>query len=234
VTQVDNWIEAAFSTGGLVGHMSYVLLVVSMLMRDISYLRLFVIASALVGIAYDLFWLRNPVGVMWESVLLLVNVVQLYLLWRSDRAARFSEEEADFVARRLKGVSRGRARQFLDLGRWEVVPAGTALTRQGERPEFLTYLGSGQAVVEADGRPVARLEAGSYVGEMALIGDDVASASVRLAVHSRVWRVEGAKIDRLCNDHPAISNALRAGIADDMRTKIMAGNAGAQGGSAPV
>lgn len=51
---MDYWINAAFSTGGFVGHLFYVLLIISMTMRDITYLRLFVIASALVGIAYDL------------------------------------------------------------------------------------------------------------------------------------------------------------------------------------
>ena len=44
-------LESAFSTGGLVGHFAYMLLVISMLMRRMIWLRIFVILSALVAIA---------------------------------------------------------------------------------------------------------------------------------------------------------------------------------------
>ena len=50
-------LESAFSVGGLVGHTSYLLLVVSMLMRRMFWLRVFVIASAIVAITYDAVWL---------------------------------------------------------------------------------------------------------------------------------------------------------------------------------
>lgn len=230
---MDYWIDSAFSTGGFVGHLSYVLLVISMMMRNISYLRLFVIASALVGIAFDLFWLRNPVGVFWEGLLLIVNVVQLYILWRRDRSAQFSDEDKAFVDERLTGLSPGRCRDLLDMGRWEDLPVGTVLTRQDERPEFLTYLATGGASVVVDGAEVATVRASHYVGEMSLLGDGDASATVTVTEPARAWRIETAKVERLQEDRPTISNALQAGIARDMRRKIVAGNTAAKG-SAPA
>ncbi|MEO1158958.1 MAG: cyclic nucleotide-binding domain-containing protein, partial [Pseudomonadota bacterium] len=70
-------LESAFSTGGMVGHFAYLLLVVSMLMRRMFLLRIFVILSATIAIAYALFWLKDPIGVFWESLLVVVNAVQL-------------------------------------------------------------------------------------------------------------------------------------------------------------
>ena len=195
-----------------------------MMMRDISALRLLVIASALAGIAYDLFWLRNPVGVFWEGLLLLVNVVQLYLLWRRDRSAQFSKEEENFIATRLQGLSPGRCRDFFDMGRWESLPTGTILTRQNERPEFLTYLSEGTASILVADSKVATVQAGHYIGEMSLLGDGDASATVIIENPARVWRVEPGKIKRLMQDRPTIANAVQAGIAVDMRRKIVAGN----------
>ena len=221
---MDYWIESAFSTGGLVGHLSYVLLVISMLMRNISALRLFVIASALVGIAYDLVWLRNPVGVFWEALLLIVNLVQLWLLWQRDRRARFSAEEAEFIAERLAGLSPGRCRDLLDMGRWENLPPGSELTRQGAAPRFLTYLAQGAAEVRVDGRRLTSVGAGHFVGEMSLLGDGLASATVTAPGPLRVWRIEMEKVTRLEEARPTIANALKAGIAQDMRRKIVAGN----------
>jgi len=222
--RLENWIVSAFSAGGFVGHLSYVLLIVSMMMRDISLLRLFVVASAIVGIAYDLVWLKNPVGVFWEALLLLVNLVQLLLIWRDNRKAKFSNEEAAFVGERLKGLSPSHARHLLDLGRWETLPAGSVLTTQGETPAFLTFIADGEATVEVDGKPAAYVAGGNYIGEMALVGEACASATVRLTKLARVWRLEFSKIDRLKKNSPTIANALQAGITDDMRRKILASN----------
>jgi hypothetical protein len=230
---LDYWIDAAFSTGGLVGHLSYILLVVSMMMRDISALRLLVIASALAGIAYDLIWLRNPVGVFWEGLLLLVNVVQLYLLWRKNRSAQFTQEEAQFVSTRLKGLSAGRCRDFFDMGRWEYLPSGSVLTRQNERPEFLAYLSKGTASIIVDDQEVAAVQEGHYIGEMSLLGDGNASATVIVTEPARVWRIEAEKIERLMQDRPNIANALQAGIAVDMRRKIVALNSVVTTGERP-
>jgi len=52
---VELTLESAFSTGGLVGHFAYMLLVLSMVMRRMIWLRILVILSALVAIAYALF-----------------------------------------------------------------------------------------------------------------------------------------------------------------------------------
>ena len=218
-------MDAAFSTGGLVGHLSYILLVASMMMRDISTLRLLVIASAIAGIAYDLFWLGNPVGVFWEGLLLIVNVTQLYLLWRQNRKATFSDEEKRLISTRLKGLSPGRCRDLIDMGRWENLASGSVLTRQAEQPEFLTYLANGAATISVDDQKVATVRAGHYIGEMSILGQGHATATVVTTQPARVWRIEPQKVARLIQDRPNIANALQAGIAMDMQQKIVATNA---------
>ena len=97
-------------------------------------------------------------------------------------------------------------------------------SKQNDQPEFLTYLSKGTATITVDGQEVATVQAGHYIGEMSLLGDGNASATVVVAEPARVWRVEPEKIERLKKDRPNIANALQAGIAIDMRRKIVAGN----------
>ncbi len=98
---------SAFSQEGLLGHAAYVLLVLSMLMRTLLWLRLLVIVSATLGISYSAFILGDPVSTFWESCLVLVNIGQLLIThWRSLRA-QFSEAEQLFVDQHLPGLSRG-------------------------------------------------------------------------------------------------------------------------------
>lgn len=57
----------------MVGHASYLLLVISMMMRLMTWPRLLVIAFT--AIAYDTIWLKDPVGVFRETLLVTVNII---------------------------------------------------------------------------------------------------------------------------------------------------------------
>lgn len=218
-------MDLSFITDGWAGHLSYLLLVLSMLMRRMFWLRLFVIASALAGIAFDYFWLNNPVGVFWQTLLILVNLAELFILWRNDRIASFSAEEQRFRDTLLPGLSPGRTRRFLDHGRWETLAPGTVLTREGQPPDFLTYLDDGDIRIEAHGRLLRVVTGGHFIGEMSLMGDGRAVASATVQSRARVWRIERVKLARLRDTSPATMSVLELGIARDMRAKLVFQNA---------
>ena len=217
---------SAFSTGGIVGHLAYILLITSMLMRQMVWLRLLVIASALVGILYSIVWLNDPVSSFWETLLVTVNVVQLMITWRQNRLASFSDAERAFALRRLRGLSPGEQRRLLDCGHWEDMNPGTQMTRQGGTPVDLFFISEGRADVSIDGRVIAECGAGSYVGEMSLIGDAPASATVSAIEPTKVWRISREALAGFDRDHPTWLAVIEAGIARDMRNKIMAQNLG--------
>ncbi|TNF62904.1 MAG: cyclic nucleotide-binding domain-containing protein [Rhodobacteraceae bacterium] len=207
------------------GHLSYLLLVLSMLMRRMLWLRLFVIASACAGIAFDGLWLANWVGVFWQALLVLVNLAELFILWRNDRRAVFSAEEARFRAAFLGGLSPGQARSLLDRGRWERLTSGAVLTREGQTPEYLTYVDMGEVRIESRGRLVRVVAGGHFIGEMSLMGDDKAVATTIVQGEASVWRIERAKVERLRETSPATMSVLEAAFARDMRAKIVFQNA---------
>ena len=228
-------LESAFSVGGLVGHTSYLLLVVSMLMRRMFWLRVFVIASAIVAITYDAVWLKDPVGVFWETTLVLVNIVQIVLLWREDRVARFTDEERAFVETRLPGLSGGQARRLIDAGSWIDLRDGDTLTVEGKPPAHLVFVASGRVGIHTGGRRVAECGPGAYVGEMSLIGDGTASATARVEGAARVWRIPTERLEALRQAHPDQTAALDASIARDIRAKLVSLNrrVGASQGESP-
>ena len=136
-------LESAFSTGGLVGHLSYLLLIVSMVMRVMWVLRVFVILSAFTAIAYDFIWLKDPVGVFWESLLVLVNIVQLSITYAQTRFEKFTDHEASFVHGAFPGLSNTLKRKVIRKGHWLEADAGTVITRAGEPVEKLVFIADG-------------------------------------------------------------------------------------------
>jgi hypothetical protein len=218
-------LASALSPGGLVGHLAYLLLVVSMLMRSMVRLRILVIASSLTAILYAGVWLSDPVSVFWETLLVAVNIGQLGLIWLQNRQARFTDEESAFAETRLRGLSAGDTRALLDKGAWRSLARGEVLTREGQRPEALTYLSTGAAAITVADRTVALCGAGRYVGEMALIDDSEASATAVVEAPARVWQITAATLSDLRDRRPTLAAVIDAGIARDMRAKIRDANA---------
>ena len=221
---MDLTLESAFSPGGLVGHAAYMLLVLSMLMRTMSLLRILVIFSALVAIAYAWFWLKDPVGVFWEALLVLVNLVQLAITWHQNRTARFSKEEKTFLETHLPGLSLGQARKLLNQGMWITGETDTQLTREGVPVSHLYYLASGEGLVISGGHPVAKCEPGSFIGEMTVMSGEPANGSVQLLCISRYWAIEADRLRKLAYRDPEIGKALDASFARNMREKLVRSN----------
>jgi hypothetical protein len=218
-------LDSAFSAGGMVGHLAYVFLVLSMLMRSIVALRILFVVNVLLNILYVTVWVQDPVQLFWESLLFVINVAQLALIWWQNRRAQFSEDEKAFAASRLRGLSRGQTRQLLDQGHWWDVLPGTVLTLEGERPQHLTYIASGSAGIYVGDSRIADCGSGHYIGEMSVLDREPASATVRVEQAARVWQLPTAVMDQLGDRKPAVSAVLEAGIARDMRSKLMDVNA---------
>ena len=225
-------IESAFSTGGMVGHLAYLLLVASMLMRQMVFLRILVIASALVAIVYAFVWLNDPVSSFWESLLVTVNVIQLFITWRQNRSAQFTEEELAFATRHFRGLPPREQARLLQCGHWENLEIGRVMTTEGEHPDHLYFLSTGAAEVCVGDRVVATCEAGAYVGEMSYIAGRPASATVVVSEPARAWCIPRATLAKFDDTQPAWLSVIEAGIARDLRRKVIASNE--QGGMAPA
>lgn len=218
-------LESALSTGGMVGHLSYVLLITSMLMRSMMWLRIFVIGYALVSIVYGAVWLNDPVSVFWESILVIVNVIQIAREWMREHRAQFSPEEDRFIALRFGSLSKARARELLNLGIWVNGTAGTKLTTEGEPVDHVAYVSEGVVDIFHNDVKIGSCAPGNFIGEMSVLGHGAASATAIVAEPARYWLIPAEQLRALKHKAPELAGAFQAGIAQDLSTKLLSGNA---------
>lgn len=227
-------LASAFSADSILGHIAYIVLVASMLMRTLLWLRILVIVAALLGIAYASMILSDPVSTFWESCLVAVNIYQILRThWRSWRA-RFTEVEAGLVARHLPGLSRGEARMLIDAGTWSTLHAGDLLTVEGQAVTHLTYIADGRAEVLHDGRVVAHCTPGSLIGEMTVTTGGPATATVRASGQVTVWRVDAEALRKVLARTDDIARELDAAFARNYRDKLVQMNALVAAGTVPA
>ena len=109
----------------LIGNISYLLLIISMMMTRMLMLRIVAIGSGISGGIYDYFWLNDPIGTFWEVAFVSVNVTQITLIAYENISARFNEEERGFHAHFLASLAPYQVRRLLRTGIW--LDAGAVL-----------------------------------------------------------------------------------------------------------
>lgn len=125
------WASEGIANGGALATLSYVLLITSMLMGRILYLRLFAIASGVTGVLYFWLFLGDRVASVWEMLFIAAVLFQLALTAYRDRTTRFDDDETFFRNAAVPGLSPSEARLLLKQGDRRSLPAGTAITTQG-------------------------------------------------------------------------------------------------------
>lgn len=209
----------------LFGHFTYFLLIVSMLMRRMVWLRSLAIASGVAKIIYRTFLVADPVSVFWEAIFVAVNVVQLVLIWYYEKHHRFAEDERDFVSTMPPDIERRAVRRLLDGASVRTIEAGTALTTQGDSVEALYYLVSGVATIEKDGTVIAACGPGDYVGEMSFVSGHPASATARAVKKMKVLAFDQAKLRSVIASDSGIRRAMEASLNLNLVGKLTRANA---------
>ena len=225
----QEFVEFAFSPGRLVGHLSYILLIVSMLMRTMTKLRLFAVAAGLVSAFYGYFWLNDPVTVFWEVVFVLTNVMQLSILAFENKRASFNEAEQKFVDAAVPNVERAQAKRLLKAGLWCEAAAGDVLTREGEIASHLFFIASGTVRIEKKHRIVGVCGHHDFVGEISFMNDQPATANAIVANSIHYLKFERETLRKIVNKDKDIRHALETSFNRNLVEKLIKSNEGPSG-----
>lgn len=158
------------------------------------------------------------------AVLLGVNLFHLGLLLLRGRRLRFTDEETRMAAAVLPSLDRRQARHLIDQGVWIDGRAGETLTRENDPVAHLLYLADGAAEVTSGGRWIATLRAPNLIGEVTVLDESGATATVTLDAPARIWCVAAPALRRFLAENPDIRGALEHSFAGAMAGKIRATN----------
>lgn len=191
-----------------VGHLNYVLVILSVSMSSMRWLRIFAIASGMVGVFYYGFLTSDRISAGWEFTFALVNAVQLAIVLLAGRRRVTDEDEKFFIETvmpTLEGNLRG---QMLKRAKWKDCPAGEVLVTEGDPSSQLVFIARGAASVERGGVIVGVCGPGDFLGEMSFLTGRPTSATVRVANDIRCCVYDPTELRQLTRKYPAIKQAL--------------------------
>ncbi|MGI9350552.1 MAG: cyclic nucleotide-binding domain-containing protein [Rhizobiaceae bacterium] len=203
----------------IVGHIAYVLLILSMMMRSMNWLRFFAILAGSISSVY--YWMLGDfVSMFWEAMFSLVNVGQLIILQIENRRGKFSDEESMFIRSCLAGIERAHARKLVKLGAWTEVQEDVTLITQDTCPGHLKFLVSGEARVERNGRVIGSVTAGDFLGEMSYLTGKMATASVMTSQPTRYLAFDRKVLRDHLARNPEVRHALESSFNRNLVDKL--------------
>jgi hypothetical protein len=216
-------MESVFShifVGENLVHIAAAIYLAGFLFRDQIMLRGLVIVGDFVYTAYYLFAPAEPLwgGALWSVVFIVVNTVMISRII-ADRAHFGLSDDELRLFRKLDTMTPGEFRRFMRMGGWRTAAAPTVLTQENKPVECLYFILDGTATIEKSGRTTP-IDAGVFIGEIAFLLTQPASATVTVAPHSRYVVWDAGALRRMLIRSPSLRIAFNAALNRDMAMKV--------------
>jgi len=202
-------------------HAANILLLVAYSVRDILWLRLFAVASALMAMPY---FVLHPTTLwaplIWSGVFAAINLYQSWRLFLERRPLKLTPEEEEVRRLVFRDLPPRKVLQVLSLGSWTTAETGQRLIERGKPVKALLLIVSGKVQVTRDERVLGDLFAGNFVGSALLLSGTPADmdATVVERVRGMCWEI--ATLERYLNANPETRIVLQQHLARDLAGKL--------------
>jgi CRP-like cAMP-binding protein len=202
----------------LLGNLAYGSMACAFVMRDALRLRTLLVVSQLLVIAYTLF-AGVPVIAAWNVLYVSVNAYMAMQLLHERRAVTVPAGLRPLYDRHFSALSPGEFLRWWALGERAALKSA-ALTRDGERPEWLYFLLDGRVRVSRGGETITELPDGYFVAEMSLLTDRPANADVDTSGPVVVQRWPRSALASIRERDPKLWTRIQSVIGHDLVEKI--------------
>lgn len=203
------------------GHISYVLIAISYWLTNIYWLRV----TAVLGLSLEIVYFRLSggdlsAGIGWDLVFIAINLYQIYWLVAERRKLKTMEHAHLLRQGVFAGFTDAQLARLITSGNWRDLEPGAVLTEQGKAVPELVLLCDGSAIVDVHGSTVAHLRGGAFVGEMAFVSGNPASATVVIEQPTRAFVFDMARLRKLVETDDLVAVAIHRVIGRDLATKL--------------
>lgn len=203
-------------------HLAFLTVAVAFLVRDVLWLR------GLSIIAYSMFMavaaITRPDApwtlLAWYGGFIAINLVHGVWLICERQMCRLTADERRLLEMAFPALDQLTLKRLLRHGRWQSIEPGVRLTQTGIHPECLYVVFDGRVDVYRNGKPVAAIGPGHFVGEMAFVTRAKASADTVAGCALRVLAWEQAELRQACRRRPELQEAIYSAIGPDLARKI--------------
>lgn len=210
----------------VLGHTASLFGVLALFMKDMLYLRTFMVCGSCCGVAFNILQ-PSPLKIpaTWGCVFIGLNIFQIGVLLHERRPITFKSEEAEVYAAVFQkhGVT---PHQFEKLMRkagamWLDLPAGHVILKEGELVDFVSVVVRGRTEVSKNGVVVGGMGTGCLVGETSLLMEGhLAGHTVVTSEASRIVTWPRCKLSQMLAGDQNLNLCAAQVINSDLSSKL--------------
>jgi hypothetical protein len=211
-------MEEAMDLHFIVLNISYILVTIGLLVRDMLLLRSMITISELLIIGWAL-TVGNHVIAGWNAVFLVINLFQIVRLIIERMPVKLPEELKDIYLNVFNELKEREFLYFWNTGK-TISVTDEFLCRENQYQDELMLILDGQVSVRKNGNEIAKLKRGSFVAEMSFMTGEPSSADVVNSEKTRciVWSKEKLKhLEQLNQD---LLMKLQVTLGKDLTYKL--------------
>lgn len=208
-------------SGNYLAHLAALALIAAALMTRPRMVRLFATIAGVVAAAHFALAGAGIVWVGWAVLFAAINGVHYAALESRSRSGKLLDEERELFDEVMKIGEPGQQRHLRDLIDWRDIGEGDSLVTQGQAKPPLIYVARGRASIQVDGNKVGECAPGDFLGEMALISGQTATATVTAAEPMRVARFDRDALAQLARFAPEVGRALDSALNRSLAAKVV-------------
>jgi hypothetical protein len=176
----------------IAGHLAFGLIAFSFLVKDILWLRVVSILASLFSVFYNYTIPVEPMwlAINWNFVFITLNLYHIAVIIYEKRPIKMAPKDKELYETLFKDLSPVEYLKISKVARWEKYESGEKIIRQGTPVLDLILIYNGTVDVAVDGKKVAELRDGQFVGEMSFLTEKPATATcvVKHNTECLVWK----------------------------------------------
>lgn len=203
-------------------HLASVLTLLAYLLKDILWLRFLTILASIAGIVFNYFVPATPLWavIYWNVVFIVINVVQIMIIFRDRSGVQFTEEERELYETLFKNFAPFEFMKLLRLGKWLEARKGQALTVEAEPLDSVILIYNGLVSVEIGGQQVGEMKDGGLIGEISFISGGPATATVTAEEKTRYMAWSKDDLRSLLKRNPSMKSAMETVFSKELSRKL--------------
>lgn len=205
------------------GNLAYALVLFSFLVQSMMRLRLLSICGSIAGIIYAYFHASGPLWtpIIWNLLFISVNTWRAAsLLWQR-RSQTLNAEEQFLSTHALKAFPATELKSFVGLAKRRSFELGEQLIHKGVVLHELFVIVGGTISIELEKREIARLSAGSFLGEMSFLSREAARADANGASAGEILSWTHDDIQSWTAEDPQRGGLLQAALGSQIIELLM-------------
>ena len=180
------------------GHLTYILLAISYLVRDIVWLRIIAIPASICSILFSYFAPAEPIWLIvnWNLFFLAVNTFQLAYIYRCKRQIVSDQHLSELAQFLSPSVA---PQDVIQLANWAErmeFEAEKILLAENEEAEYLYLIVDGGVEIYRDHELLAASGIGSFLGEISFLSKQKCSATAITNQNTVAYRWEQTALRR--------------------------------------